>query len=297
MNYLHLNLGWNCNNNCITCPEYREKTKKIISKSEILEKIKKIKNMKKLFITGGEPTIHPNFFGILKEIKKKDPKIKITLLSNGRMFSYPSFIEKIKEYNINTFYISLYGTDSKTHDSITRCPGSFRQTIQGINNLIKNKKRVTTSMVINKLLYEDLDKDSEKFIKNFIHGPPLFRFRLVNIVGEAEKFQKILNIKFSKIWPDLQKLLDFLIERKIKFKLDNMMPYCLIPKRYHQFIAQKIEGKQTLINFNDSHNKIIIDYQNPFIYIEKCKDCVYIKDCKGINSFYLKYNSLREFKK
>jgi MoaA/NifB/PqqE/SkfB family radical SAM enzyme len=293
MKLIHLNLGWNCNNNCICCPEYRKETKEIIDPSEFLKKIKVIKKSKKIIITGGEPTINPYFFQILNYLKKNYPHIKITLLSNGRMFSYFKFIEKIKEYKINKFLISLYGPNLKTHDLITRSSGSFEQTIHGINNLIKDKRKVECNIILLKQNFEEFNKNYEEFFRKFEFGIPHLNFRVASIIGEAEKYPELISVKFTNIWPSFKKLLDFLIKEKISFSLDKMMPYCLIPKEYHKFI--RIDIQHPLISTNRKTKKNILEQKKIFTELQKCKQCKYEKKCNKIYSSYLLLNGEKEF--
>ena len=42
-------------------------------------------------LTGGEPTIHPEFHQVLAHIRSEFPRTLLRLLTNGRMFSYEDF--------------------------------------------------------------------------------------------------------------------------------------------------------------------------------------------------------------
>ena len=45
-------------------------------------------------LTGGEPTLHPDFFQLLAYFRRRLPRAPITLLSNGRRFSDRKFAER-----------------------------------------------------------------------------------------------------------------------------------------------------------------------------------------------------------
>ena len=124
---------WNkCNSNCIMCTnpsdfqakdpyqDYSfEQLKQRISKIQIFDKKGNLVD-DKIILTGGEPTIHPNFFEILAFIREKYPPVIIELDTNGRRFCYPYFTKRVLSFGPVNIYTSLHGYDSKTHDAITR---------------------------------------------------------------------------------------------------------------------------------------------------------------------------------
>jgi His-Xaa-Ser system radical SAM maturase HxsC len=158
---------WNkCNNHCLMCSNpddfWKERDYNYNYLSRRLLSLRgKIKDMT---VTGGEPTIHPDFLRIIDLLKRELPKIEITLLSNGRRFFYPLFTKKCLELNNVNIAISLHGYDAQSHDRITQVNGSFQQTVTGIRNILKYKRKgqnleirtvITklTSLYIHKILY------------------------------------------------------------------------------------------------------------------------------------------------
>ena len=91
----HILITGLCNNNCMFCfsKGILKKQHKPLQqiKKELKEGIKE--GCEKLVLSGGEPTIHPNFLEILEEGKKADYK-SISTITNGRMFSYQGFLDR-----------------------------------------------------------------------------------------------------------------------------------------------------------------------------------------------------------
>lgn len=109
---------------------------------ERLEKKKdEIKNQDVIYLTGGEPTIHPQFREILQYLKNNFPSQIIRLLSNGRSFSYEKYAAEclalVPSFEIE---MSLYGPNEKIHDAVTRAPGSFVQSLAGLKNLLRYRQ-------------------------------------------------------------------------------------------------------------------------------------------------------------
>ena len=118
-----------------------------------LEKIKqsltilKNKNLNSIYLTGGEPLLHPDFNQILRMCLKIS---NTTVMSNGIMINDKKarFLKKIDdESNFETIYrISLDSTDELENDEL-RGRGSFRKAIYAIMSLLKYEFNPIISVV------------------------------------------------------------------------------------------------------------------------------------------------------
>ncbi len=169
---------WNkCNSRCIMCTNPSDFWKSDIYTQDFLEQRilgigKKLKKNEEILLTGGEPTIHPQFLEILNFTRKTYPNNQIELLSNGRRFVYKEFAHKVMQMPNLTLMISLSGYDSKTHDKITRSEGSFQQTIEGLKNIFfyfhpSLNQKVEIRIVITKINYKYLTKILDLIRKKF----------------------------------------------------------------------------------------------------------------------------------
>ena len=89
---------WNlCNNNCVMCTNPDDfKDGKLINLKSIKkyldrDDIKRKKNVRNVFVSGGETTIQPDFFNIISFIQNKYPLARLNILTNGRRF----FLQRI----------------------------------------------------------------------------------------------------------------------------------------------------------------------------------------------------------
>ena len=140
-----------CNNNCIFC----------FSKNNIkignlrLNKIEKIlddglsEGCSGLIISGGEPTIHPKFIELISLAKKKGYK-HVRVITNGRMFSYSSFLRRAKQAGLDEIAFSIHGHNAKLHDYITGTKGSYNQVIRAVKLAHKLKIPMKINVVVNK---------------------------------------------------------------------------------------------------------------------------------------------------
>jgi len=111
-----------------------------------------------LELIGGEPTIRPDIVDLIKFAHQLNFK-NVVMATNGRLFSYKKFAEKIIKAGLTDLIFSIHGHNSKLHDSLTRSKGSFRQMMQGIKNVrALGLKRLGTNTTIVKQNYRFLKK-------------------------------------------------------------------------------------------------------------------------------------------
>ena len=82
-----------------------------------------------ILVTGGEPTLHPDFLKICRYIVSKG--ILLDVFTNALYISDELF-EALCELNLNCISFSLYGGSPEFHDYITQVPGSFYKTLHNI---------------------------------------------------------------------------------------------------------------------------------------------------------------------
>lgn len=151
-----------CNSNCIMCPDsdFVRNTKENPSIRKILEQIECIPDdTEHITITGGEVGIlKENFIIVLEKCKECLPNTGFLVLTNGRVFSTKEYTEKITEVVPNNvrFAIPIYAGEPKLHDEITRVPGSFRQAVAGIHNLMNKNIDMEIRIVVLKKIIKNL---------------------------------------------------------------------------------------------------------------------------------------------
>lgn len=130
-----------CNNNCKMCFEKKSLNKNknlpFLEKKIIKKLISQIKKRKTLiFITGGEPFLHPNIWQILKLFKNKN--IFVSICTNGTCLKTKD-IKKLSKTQLSSIMFSIHGT-KKTHDKITNNKGSFNKIIKNIKQIKEETK-------------------------------------------------------------------------------------------------------------------------------------------------------------
>jgi His-Xaa-Ser system radical SAM maturase HxsC len=235
------------------------------------------RNITKVVVSGGEPTIRKDILDVLKLIKQNLPNPELYMLTNGRMFFYPDFTKKFVETGCDSLAIPIHGHNPKLHDKISGVRGSFSQTVQGIKNLLvyRDRVRIEIRVVIHKLNYRQLPKICEFITREFkgIWKVVLFP---IDIIGSANLNRKRLIVRITDVKPFLEKGINILEENGFEFQLFHL-PFCIIDKKYWKNIAGRtVEGRR--------------------ITFESCDGCVMKEKCPGIWKTYTFRLGTKEFR-
>jgi radical SAM protein with 4Fe4S-binding SPASM domain len=109
----------------------------------------------RIWITGGEPTIHPFFWDILDYIQEKvGQDCFVTILSNGTTIT-EEFVKKVKMYSMRIdVQVSVDGACAKVHDSI-RGKGTFEKAVTALKIMESTDIITHLHFVVHKDNYKD----------------------------------------------------------------------------------------------------------------------------------------------
>jgi len=282
---------WNkCNSRCIMCTNPSDFRAKDPYKHYSFKKLKKrISGIRifdnkgnliddKIILTGGEPTIHPDFLKIFSFIRKKFPQLIIEFDTNGRRFYYASFVKEVLSFGRMNIYISLHGFDKKSHDAVTRTPGSFLQTVKGIENILKYKNlglhELELRIIITKLTYQYIEKIL-KFIKEDFPQVDRIVVIFMEMEGQAGDNFKIVGLTYSQFQKFIPKIAKWIPKFK-EFRFYHF-PLCVIERSLWKYVWRTLPAYE-------------------ITFLPRCKTCFYKRYCLGIHKDYLEKIGQKEFK-
>lgn len=279
---------WNrCNNNCAMCTNpvnFRDRNDSFLySKEQLLVRLeswkkKYLTSKENINLTGGEPTIHPDFLSLVKKIRNIFPENKIVMATNGRMFSYPLFARQYLTLNNLSLEVALHGSTASLHDAVTGVKGSFEQTVNGIRNIIKYRnttQELELRIIINKLNYKSVGETIEFIKKEF---PQASRVVLIfmEMEGFAGKNFKTVGLTY-RVFKHQLSLLRFKkwAEGLAEIRLYHF-PLCVLPPQLWPYTWRTLR-------------------ENEVTFLPRCRQCCYKKYCLGIHRDYLKLVGDKEF--
>jgi len=294
--------GTTCNYNCYFCYYKNSIHSPFKPFEDIKQDIDKLvkQGIEELDFSGGESSIHPNFFEILDYSSSLSQISNLSMLSNGWFGDNEKFIKKLKEHKINEILFSLHGWNSITHNKKVGKIGAFEKILKSIN--ICNKLNIETRINCS------IDNDFEQYeyyelIKNM--NISQINFLPLNYWEDASTLH-VLNYHI------LEKKLQYIIKKlkELEKNIDinvRYFPYCYSngfednQVNIYQHIFDK---KDWNIQSYDKNNKILISKENMFKIAEKnrnlfyfkplkCKECKYLYICDGIKNEIKDYISIK----
>ena len=189
-----------CNLKCNhCCNDSSPSANKGLSKDEIFDLVDDLKkiNTTSIYLTGGEPTIFPDFEEVIEYINAKD--IDLVLASNG--YSIIGKLDAIKK-NISHragVFVSLDGSD-EVHDEFRGVKGAFKNTVNSIKMLVEKGVSTRVSSVVWQKNISQLE-EIIKLVKLLgvyqLHFSMLFnsgRAAKNNIVVEDDRYKEVIEI-------------------------------------------------------------------------------------------------------
>lgn len=121
-----------------------------------------------LYITGGDPILHPGFWSLAEKLRAG--QIPFAILGNP-FYLDDDVCRRLSEYGCRKYQLSLDGLEV-THDRIRR-PGSFRETIEAIPCLQRAGMTVAIMATVSKWNYWEMPELIDVVVK---HKADVFAF-------------------------------------------------------------------------------------------------------------------------
>lgn len=133
---LIMNITYKCANRCVFCATGDRITAALSwEKIGAILRQHRLAGTDQLDIDGGEPTMHPRLIdaiGLARDLGYRS----INVTTNGRLLRDRDLAARLLSSGITHLLISLHGPNAAIHEAATDTPGSFEQTISGIDNVM-----------------------------------------------------------------------------------------------------------------------------------------------------------------
>ncbi|MBF0386570.1 MAG: radical SAM protein [Candidatus Omnitrophica bacterium] len=291
-----LDIGNICNNLCNNCYQKNSRIKgdlSLVAAKNILRKARKDRAL--LILSGGEPTAWPSLAPILTYARKELNFQHIQLETNARVLSYRPYLAalirllqdsrpQIEDRFVNlredfSFRVKIHSHREEVHDAVSKVPGSWRQTMQGLDFLIEAGQVVTANTVILPQNYQDLPVISDDLHKRGVLAQEFSQLHggMPGYDAKIVRYQ-VLQSVFTKLLAHRDKRVIF---------LENV-PYCYL-QGCEQVMADNYyaSGKSRRIRYyawpgvwrKDEYKRVQCLHR---------RSCRYEFVCRGVDPYYVK---------
>ncbi|QFR39602.1 radical SAM protein [Candidatus Gracilibacteria bacterium 28_42_T64] len=231
-------------------------------------------------ITGGEPTLNPDYFKILQYIREKFPQSTLVQLTHGDRFANIDFMKQIATLENYHLVFPIHGYNKETHEAIVRKKGSWEELLKGIHNALKYKKfnnqTLELRLIIQGQNYKFLDKMYELIYKYFPQVDSVVTI-MMEFEGQAIDNIKLTKMNYTQVMGVNEKVF---LEYGEKFGVDKFklyhFPLCTIKeKKLWKYMWRTLPSHE-------------------ITFTGKCSTCKLSKYCMGIHETYCEFNGKEE---
>jgi len=149
--YVVVPVWYGCNNDCSLCMLSGVKERLAPMGADrfrrLLQEIEADGRFDNLVLSGAEATTCPDLDAYVRMAAETGRFGKIQIQTNGRRLADVDYLRHLVDCGVNEFFVSIQGME-RVHDAITRVPGSFRETVAGLENLASLDVNVIPNTVL-----------------------------------------------------------------------------------------------------------------------------------------------------
>lgn len=262
-NLLILHLTDWCNNKCKFCMVDNIHGAFSFPYKKVLDLVNTLQVGAKVDLFGGEPTLHPNFFDILRYVYTKD--MLCSVATNGRLFAKSKFTSKVADITNGQLYVrtSLCGVTANDHDLTTGVTGSYDELLAGISNIINSGFMCQVNIVLTNKNIQNLNDMTRLVVSKKVQ-----RIKFGMLVDSMSCVDQVPVI--DKIRPKIVQAINIAKQNMITVTIEKA-PLCLVPEYLNEFSNERALGQWT--RFFDEKGE--------------CGKCVMRNWCDGLDPEYV----------
>lgn len=292
---MYLALGYQCNHHCFFCPCGQNTVKTAAASTEqlIMAIDQGIQNQKinHITISGGEPTCHPDFNRIISYCVEKG--LRVGILSNGENFENTDRCRQLfRGINLQQISVTtaIHSDLQELFEKVTRVPGSYKRTLDGIQNLIRLGISVTVKQVISKWNYRRMEEYISFLFR--LYGPYIsLNLSGMDYCGMKESDIEKVAVSYTETGPYLERALDIVTDLRRRFHAFPQvtvadLPLCCVDPAYWGYFAIVSKGSLSQYSAPGKDSDTILISSNIIndcdTFAEACKGCIVSENCPGM---------------
>ncbi len=290
--HTYLQINTNCNQKCVFCNRppinYNPRVYSLTEVGKEIRKLRRNKDITRIILTGGEPTLHPQLAEIIKEGKKSGFGVEIQ--TNGTTFAKKE-LAVWKKAGLNIINFAFHSHKEKISNKLRGVNYGFEKIIENIHAARDQGFEIHLVHVINSLNY----KSMPVFV-DFVHSLKLknFYLNLSLVVPDGWAWENRWIIpKSADIGPYLRRACEKCVEYDIRFDISEIVPLCLVKGFESHAVSTNFRLKGLNILDDYYQGERILDFSDPgeemAAKASQCVKCTMNSICGG---FYPKLKQL-----
>lgn len=253
-----------CNHKCLFCLDADTPRNVFLPEAQIRAELDRGRlelDADKVILSGGEASLHPKYFDIIRYAKESGYD-RVQTVTNGWHYADREFYEGAIEAGIGEITYSLHGHTEALHDELTQSPGSFRRICKAILRSARDRRLITNiDVVINAMNVAYIDQIIELGIQMGVR-----EYDLLHVIPQANAYDNRDRMFYDvrEHLPRLQKV----------FKLNRHPGFVIWTNR---FPIPFLEGLEDLIQ--DPH-KMLDEVNGRRWQVRRYLDTGEVLDCR-----------------
>jgi MoaA/NifB/PqqE/SkfB family radical SAM enzyme len=272
-----MNVTYKCNNRCTFCATgtRTQFDGDFGRQRELLVKYRRA-GVRLLDFDGGEPTLNPNLFGLIKFARTLGYE-RVNVTTNARMASYREFADRLAGSGVTSILTSIHGPDAQTHAQNVGVAEAFDQTCEGVRNLVAaadpGRVELGANITLTKSNYKKLGD-----VASLVHdlGLRWFNIQFLTPFGRAT----------SSIAPDTgeaaaeaMRVIDAFGD-KLKFQVINL-PFCFMPGYERFLMGDMLKLERHMLFVNNEEVNLFEYLRERRVKKPVCEACPHAIFCGG----------------
>lgn len=298
--HVDIKLSYACNNACVHCVVADQRDGALArrgndwrSSSEVASELRDAaaRGFTLVTFTGGEPTIRKDLPALV--LAARSLGLSVGLQTNGRMLALDAVRTRLLGHGVR-FVVAVHGPDASIHDAVTRVPGSFEQTLAGIQGLLSAGEKVTIKTVLSRLNVPHLPAIADRLSAV---GARRFNLTFPHALGNARREFETVVPRYFQAMPFVHAALDLLEARGCE-AVTEAIPPCLLGHRAAQASEATYRGhfrsevRQLDQEARDwTHDRTV----EGKVHAPGCPDCPLRGECEGVWREYMEAYGGAEF--
>ena len=278
---LDLIMGFACNVECDYCTMTREMRSRNLTSKDVANALREGARLGLGAVSfgGGEPTIRKDLVPLVALARDLGYR-RIKIQSNGLMYAYPDFVDRLLRAGANQFNISVMGRDRAMYRSIMGEERHFDLVVEGIGQLVRRDARIVADVIMKSDTWARLPDTIGTFAEL---GVEHFVLWLVSLTDRNRDNPDSL-VPISTMRPGIYAAFETGRRRGIEV-LSRHVPVCMLP-----------DFPQHIWDVHQDHVLIVTPGTTFWLrdsritantFVAKCDGCAARETCLGVRRDYL----------